>query len=183
MIIGIIGDRGSGKTLFQTYLAHCDFEQGREIYANYHLKFDYKLLDLKDLLSKIQNKEQLKNATLLLDEVHIFFESRRSGSKKNLAGSYLATQSRKRSLDIIYTTQYLGQVEKRLRDNTDYLVRAFKLDETLYKYDIYKKMDSLTLDTGDYEVVKTLFIRGDNCQKIYDMYDTEEIIMDIGDVE
>lgn len=182
MIIGIVGDRGSGKTLFQTYLANCDFKGGREIYANYHLKFAYKLLNLKDLLTKIQNKEQLKNCTLLIDEIHIFFESRRSGSKKNLAGSYLATQSRKRSLDILYTTQYLGQVEKRIRDNTDYLVRSFKIDEEFFKYDIYKKVDSFTLETGDYDLIKTLYLQGENSKKIYDMYDTEEIIMDLGEM-
>jgi hypothetical protein len=181
MIVGIVGDRGSGKTLLQVFFLHKDFQANRQIYSNFHLKFKYTLLDLKILLEHIKVKAQLYNATLAIDEIHVFFEARRSMSKKNIVGSYLTTQSRKRSLDIYYTTQYFYQVDKRIRDNTDYLIRAQKIDDDFYHYILYKKSISITLEAGDYEKINEFFLRGRNAKKYYELYDTEEIIMDLGD--
>jgi ABC-type dipeptide/oligopeptide/nickel transport system ATPase component len=185
MILGIVGEMGSGKTLLMTYFLYGDFLENRQIYSNYHLEFKYSLIKLKELIEKAKHKEQLKNATIGIDEIHIFFESRRSGSKKNIVGSYLVTQSRKRSLDIVYTTQFFYQVEKRIRDNTQYLIRSHKVADDVYQYEFHKRVDTLTIEGGggEFQLIKTFIIRHKSARAIYKLYDTEEVIMDLGEDE
>jgi hypothetical protein len=184
MIVGMVGDMGSGKTLLMTMLLKQDFDNDRTILCNYHLNFKYELLKVKKLIDEAKNNKQLKNLTLGLDELHISVDARTSMSKRNRIFSYLVTQTRKRSVDLYYTTQFFDQVEKRVRQNTVYIFRCKRLKENMFYYRLYKKSDDFTLGEESGFIPKNAFIiRGENAKEIYKLYDTEEMIMDFGDEE
>lgn len=126
-IIAITGSMGSGKTLLMTIMAHKYYSDKRikaSVYANYGLNFPFKPLHMKDIADA---EFDFSNAVLALDELHLFMDSRQSGTKKNRIISYFITQSRKRNIIFIYTTQQSHQIDKRLRSNTDYFINCENL--------------------------------------------------------
>jgi hypothetical protein len=123
MIIGIAGDIGAGKTLVATkilleeYLAYPD----KKVFANMqrlkHIPYEY--LSFDRCVKMAMTDEELKSAILLVDEAHVWFDSRTSISKLNRIFSYFLLQTGKMDITLIYTTQHFGQVDRRLRERTD----------------------------------------------------------------
>lgn len=123
MLTGIVGKLGQGKTAFMTYLACKDYiEQHRNVLANYRLNFikNQTFLDMNELLNPMN--KTLDNSTICIDEGWIFFDSRTSTSKNNLAISQTILQSRKRGCDVYITAQAFNQIDKRFRNVCDYVV-------------------------------------------------------------
>lgn len=161
MIIGISGLLGSGKTLLMTIIGKSSHDRGREIYSNYYTKFS-KMIDPYELL-----KFELNNCTLLLDEIQTLFDSRISSSEINRLSSYFFLQTRKRNVNLIYTSQLLGAVDLRLRFITDFNILAERLTSG-FRYTIY--VSSL------YYPAKTIFLPYEKAKKFFDLYDTSQII-------
>ena len=111
MIVGIAGTLGSGKTCMLTRYAYLAYEQGRRIISNYHLNFDHEYLNIKDLFEK---REQLHNCFLAIDEMQVFLDCRLSASKQNRLFSYFILQTRKRNVDLYFTTQDISMIDLRL---------------------------------------------------------------------
>ena len=124
MIIGFIGQRGSGKTLSMTIEAYKKYKQGYKIYSNYHLNFPYTPFTVDDLMAFAESGMYFGQSIFLLDEIHIWFDSRASGKKRNVIFSYFINQSSKNDIDIYYTTQFSRQVEIRMRLNTEIVVES-----------------------------------------------------------
>lgn len=123
MIIMFIGGMGSGKTLTMTAEAIKYTLKGFKIYSNYKLEcIPYIPLTKKVFDELIKDKTSLQEAVLLIDEIHIWLDSRSSMKKKNKAISYFLLQTRKRNVRLLCTTQHPDQVDKRLRNNIDILV-------------------------------------------------------------
>lgn len=165
MIIGIIGKMGSGKTLFTSILANKAFDSGCSIYANYGLKFEHKTLNMNDILTM---SGDLQNAMICIDEIHLFMDSRQSMSKRSRIISYFITQSRKRNLVLIYTTQNAHQVDKRLRSNTDYIIQCDNLTPGA-KSDVIIRVNIHDTDNNS----RVFAFRGD---PYFCLYDTHQII-------
>jgi len=135
-IYGIEGGIGSGKTITGVTLLLKDMFDGKTIYSNVKLKnipkkYDDKIIYLTkdciaEIFEKIKRKEwNMENSTIFIQEAHNYMDSRNSASSKNKTLSYWILQSRhtgKGSCDIIYDTQELGQVDIRLRRNTDFII-------------------------------------------------------------
>lgn len=135
-IYAIVGGIGTGKTLSLTAFGLVDLEKGKKLFCNIKLKNvqGYKKLIFelnKDIINnmflEVKNGTlKLENSTILIQEAHNYLDSRNSMSKQNKSLSYWILQSRhtgKGSCDIIYDTQNLGQVDIRLRRNTDFIMR------------------------------------------------------------
>lgn len=134
MIIMYIGTVGSGKTLSAVYECWKYYKRGYQIYANIRLSFPHRegakepiLLTKRVFDMLVKEKTGLQNAILLIDEVHIWLDSRSSMQKKNKAITYFILQTRKKSVRLLVTTQHAGQTDKRLRDTTDILVNCKNL--------------------------------------------------------
>lgn len=169
MLIGIEGNVGTGKTL---YLVRCllkDHLNGRPIHTNLKLKgIPYTYFDIDEFLSG-DNNDKLHNATIGLDEITVMMDCRVGSSKQNLLMGYLVLQSRKRDIDIYYTTQSLDLVDyKRLVKYTNYIVMCSNInnedmdDYRMYSFfDVYnEKFTSKIMDITPY----------------YKYYDTNQII-------
>jgi nanoRNase/pAp phosphatase (c-di-AMP/oligoRNAs hydrolase) len=126
----------------------------------------------------ISNKEQLQDAVLCIDEVHVWLDSRSSMQKKNKAITYFILQTRKRNVRLLVTTQHLGQTDKRLRDTTDILVfcknltnktSTVSMDRTIPVYIELKYV----FQWADDNAPKTRIIFAN---PVFDLYDTKEMI-------
>lgn len=135
-IWGIEGGIGTGKTITGVALMLGDLFKGKTIYSNVMLKniparykknITYMTKDnLNNIFMKIKRKEwNMINSTVFIQEAHNYMDSRNFASDKNKVLSYWILQSRhtgEGSCDIIYDTQELSQVDRRLRRNTDYVI-------------------------------------------------------------
>lgn len=192
MIIGFIGQRNSGKTLTMTIEAYKKYKQGYTIYSNYHLNFPYIPYDVDDLMRFADEGKYFGNAIFLIDEIHIYFDSRASGKKRNRIFSYFLNQSSKNDIDVYYTSQYSRQVEVRLRLNTEVVVEssckslvfASKNSKPVLKTNYRPKpkdyrtvswvMNRMVMfnDTGKDKIIKKVF----KANKYFKLYNTREVI-------
>lgn len=154
---------GAGKTLTSVILAR-KFDK---MYKNQSIisNFDIDVSD-KIVTNPIDLEEASKDyeGLQVLDEVWSWADSRKSG--ENEVFNDMIINSRKRGWIIIYTAQDLHMVEKRLRDNTDYVIipeHHSKPTEDVLKVHIF--------DMPTMEHVKTLKF---NPEPVYDSYDTTE---------
>lgn len=164
--IAFIGDTGEGKTVAMTALALEYYKAGMKIFANYTLKgVEYEHIDFKDILDF---PEHLHDAVILLDEVHIGTDAYAFYTELVKEITKFATQTRKRRLILMYTTQVFTQAAKRLRDLTTYIIYCKQIDQ--------KDMFELRVFNRDFEnngYIKTLYMNG---KGVYKYYDTNEII-------
>lgn len=165
-LISIIGDVGSGKTLFATYLATKD---ERPIYSNYKLKLK-NYHDLKPEMLVSMNKPSL----VIIDEAYTWLESRTSGKDINRYLSYILFQSRKRGMDIILTDQLIGTIDVRFRLLTNYEIFA-ENDGDNFIYRIYKK--SAFNSFKPLRVIMPYEV----AEKLFSVYDSWELINPIDD--
>lgn len=173
MIIGIIGGMGTGKTLTMTYYLYKDYLNKRKIFANYMLNFKFEKLNKTFFQNYAESKFNLIKSSIGLDELHVFLDSRSAMAKKNKMMTKFITQSRKRDVDLYYTTQDIsfetfhrsGQVDLRLRKLTDMLILCN-----------YKKIKN------KHYVINTILFNGRrtkkviNATEILSKYNTYEII-------
>lgn len=169
----IHGRKGSGKTLLAVKLAYESFLEHRDVYSNIKLEFPHTPLTF-DMIQTIMKQECLQNAFLLIDEIHTIADSRRSMSKQNVSWSYFFTQSRKRGVDIVATTQYVGQVDLRYRNNCEYLIKVEKIIIPTEDIAVRKFINSMTWYEPDGKVRCVKYLK--NPEKYFKLYDTMEII-------
>ena len=201
MLIAYIGDRGSGKSLSMVRNLFYRYKKGTTIYTNMNLKFPkfdgcgkVIALDFKNFMEKFKKKDfKLSNCVVVLDEIHVFIDSRRSMSSRNLLFNKFITQSRKRSVDVIYTTQDLnimtflrsGQVDLRTRKLTERIIycktatKFYKKQKPIINYEdmINPEKDKMycmnyIYDTSGTMKSKSIFLG--NSYMPY--YDSDEII-------
>jgi hypothetical protein len=111
---GIVGDIGCGKTILMTYYGYKCYEAGYRIYSNYDLKYPYIPIDKIRDLNELEQGQNL----ILMDEAWITADSRKSSTYTNIMLSRAVLQSRKNKADLIYTTQYINQIDIRIRQIT-----------------------------------------------------------------
>ena len=116
LVVGIKGLKASGKTLIMTRELYKEYCLGKKIHTNYEVYFPHEIIDVQKMLTL---NVDLQNAVIGIDELHMICDSRRSGKKQNILMTYFILQSRHRSVNFYYTTQFDGQVDNRIRDNTD----------------------------------------------------------------
>jgi hypothetical protein len=106
------GTLGSGKTLNMSRIGAMAAARGQKIYANYDCVF-------AERLESITHMFQVRNAVLLLDELQSILDSR--DFKNNSAITQWVLIVRKLGLSVLYTTQFLGQVDLRVRHVTEWV--------------------------------------------------------------
>ena len=172
-IVALLGRRGAGKTLHSMYFLKYYAEQGRPIYSNIHLSIPYKKLHLEMIRTL---PDELNNAIVFIDEIHMWADAYKFFSRNSRSLSTLATQLRKRNITLIFTTQFLTQTVKRLRDQVDYLLLLEKYRPFDPKFNGWSKVMVLdaTAPVGKDFIDEYIF----NGTQYFDMYDTNEIVLD-----
>lgn len=158
MIVGITGGLGSGKTLVASYLATCESRRGRPVWSNYPVYCATLVRSWSEVVS-------LESGVVVLDEVHVDIDSRSFGNNVEVTSFLL--QTRKLDLDLIYTSQSLHQVDKRLRDITDIVMmceRVLSPDGSRASRVVVIDLTSVT--------VRTRFVLA-HSPELYALYDTK----------
>lgn len=170
MIIGFVGSLGQGKTCSMTRYGLKFNNQGRSTYvvSNYDTQFTDKYVSNPMELEQISKQQ---SGVQLLDEVWSWADSRESG--ENDTFNNMIINSRKRGWIVLYTTQKLHMVDKRLRDNTDFIVLCshyeskvdWSGDFDLVKLEVFKNSE---LGVEHHNTVQF------KANPLYDVYDTFE---------
>lgn len=172
MIIAYLGTRGRGKTLSLVREAYEHYNKGYNIYSNIKLndkKFkQWTMIDGKMLLAWVNGDKQFKKAFFILDEVHVYLDSRMGMSKRSIIISYFILQTRKRNVRLGYTTQFFNQVDKRLRNPTEVFVDCHNFKGEDGK--IRNRNLVTFLESG--RMVYQIF----EAEKYFEYYDTDEIV-------
>lgn len=152
---------------------------GNKIFTNLGLKFpkncDVEKLDSTFFKNYAESKFNLLDSVILVDEAHVFYDSRNAMLKRNKIFAKFITQSRKRSVNLCYTTQdkspllFLssGQVDLRLRKLTDYIIYCEKIK---HKGHIFIKQSFC--DQYGIKLSEEVF----DAKPYFNLYDTNEII-------
>ena len=119
-IVCFLGGCGSGKTLLMSILAYAKHEKGTPIYSNYNVTFPYK--ELTDAFFRDYAQFPVYNGVLLMDEFHIYFNSRKSASAQNIGLQPLIMQTRKRSLELWFSTQLWRLCDISIREMVDFTI-------------------------------------------------------------
>lgn len=215
MITGIIGgvlnpaqDKGNGKTATMTLdgllakYPHARITRsGRiipgepsnkiKIYSNYHVTFADEVISASEMAQMFFN-EELNNVKILVDEMQSIVDShygvkKHKGNKKSIAQMFirLSQQSRKRNVEITYTTQWYGNVNNQLRNHTNYLYEPIKyhsngdicIKDRCKEFHIIKVYDISPMSAlGDGEPVLVYPLNG-----ILPFYSSSQIIYDSDD--
>lgn len=163
VLVALIGELGCGKTLGLTFLAwHNHFKKARKIFSNYSLKgIPYEFVD------DVDDIDNMHNGFFAADELWLWLDSRSSHSKKNKFIGKILVKSRKRNMEIVYTTQSFFQMDVRIRNITDFIITpVMSRSERFCKLLWFTKASIL--------INKPIKIIKFRTAPFFDMYDTSE---------
>lgn len=191
MIIGFEGGLGSGKTVGMVRYIKQDYDDGVPIMSNMPLyDIEYQPLIMENLLNDEKGDCELYDVTICIDEITVYADCRLSTTKGNRIFSYFVLQTRKKNVDLYYTTQDFDMVDLRLYNHTHIQVICEMIfpdeePDLAVKYGIDKKHGCIK-DVRRYCIID---IRNRAKPKInriivrisdyYDMYDTDKTISPI----
>lgn len=173
MIILYKGAKGKGKTLTLLKDGLEYLQEGYLILRNFEARFGQYISN--DEILKLDKNSPYHDCVLLIDEIQVFFDSRRSGKKQNLDFSNFIQQIRKRHIIILATTQYSNNVDLRFRQFVDIVVypnyiEELKLCEVTY-VDI-TQADDLFNPVKEFPQVKIIY----DPKPLFKMYNTDQMI-------
>lgn len=201
MIILFTGPMGAGKTLLMTYYGYLDYCRGHTLLSNYSLFFGKHncscheshwniqcphgdnfveicksrvgLANLRGVLDG-DFKAVRHNSTYMITELQLFLESRRSISKQNVDTTHMILQSRKMDIDLFFDTQRARQVDVRVRENVDILMKLSQRYNSEIRDEVRWKMILVNdaLENPNYKVSKYRLYP----KPIFDLYNTKEIV-------
>lgn len=169
-MIGIfLGLQDSGKTLSMVYFGYKYYRLGYEIYSNFGLNFPHKKITKDLLINYTKSRIQFNRSVFLIDEIYLLLESRRFGKDSNIMIGYFLLQSSKNNVHIMATSQYIGQVEKRFRENRTFSCFCERVvkTESGYFVPIKIKRRFLPENLNDRLYIKNTFLIRDS----YDIVD------------
>jgi replication-associated recombination protein RarA len=177
----LIGQQGAGKTLMMTKLAYDSFNDDKKpIYANYSLfgipfkpitfnadlEYNKNKMDILKTLDK--NPNFFNGSVMLLDELHLYLDSLDFMRANNRRFQIFFSQLRKRKILLIGTTQYLMNIDIRIRRQCLNVLEMSHLKNTIFRVDTHKidgyftdLVSSYRIDLGGY----------------YNYFDTNELVL------
>jgi len=178
MIILYKGARGRGKTLSMVKDGLAYYLEGYKVIRNFDCSFG-EYIDNEEILT-LSKDSNLNNCVMMIDEVQIFFDNRRSMTKQNITFSNFVQQIRKRNIIILCTTQYSNTIDVRLRQHLDII--AFPNFNQLLNICVVTYMDLTRLQDdvsilGIGEMKPTIAKIVFNAMPIFKMYNTGEMIV------
>lgn len=135
VLFGICGELGAGKTLALTFLGFKNWlYRRRKVYSNYPL---YGIPYI--FLRAVNQFDNAREGFILADELWLICDSRLSLTSKNRFVASILSRSRKRNLNISFTTQLLDSLDKRIRKILDFsALPVLNPNETIEKVNIFR---------------------------------------------
>lgn len=160
----ILGNLGSGKTLFTVIIAS---DSKLPVVSNFKLN----LPNVECLPFELNKflKAEYSDCIIILDEAYTYLESRISQSELNRIMSYILFQSRKKNVTIYLTAQLFSTIDKRYRELSEFLVIAYRknLDFADFVYYVYSKTKK-----------RKIVIPFTKAVDFFKYYDTNEVVFE-----
>lgn len=168
----VTGELGSGKTLALTYLAWSNYmKKQKNIFSNYKL-FGIKYQEV----THIGQIDAMREGFFAGDELWLWLDSRTSRSQKNKVVADILLKSRKRDLTIAYTSQNVHQMDRRIRDVTDFVAYPMMSpDNSFCRLEIFRGCRP----SFSNRVKPPLYFL---CERVFPLYNTNEEIKPV-DIE
>lgn len=168
------GRRGCGKTLTMIKDGFLLYKRGWRVLRNFHCQFG-EYINEEDILN-LDKDSNISNCVIMMDEVQIFFDARRSMRKQNLNFSNFVQQIRKRNITLLGTTQYANTVDLRFRQHVDVIcypnfIKPLNVCEALY-VDITSIEDNILGNIKTPSSVKMVY----DAKPLFNLYLTEEMV-------
>jgi putative hemolysin len=178
--------RGSGKTGGMVAHLHQRKLEGKRILANFETAFNDDLVSADLLAASSDDKEIqdfLRHSVIGVTEIHQFLESRSTQRGKQIRTTHSILQLRKLRVDFHWDSQAEHQVDKRLKDQTDYLIVCENLGCAemdcveqscgiptcgIFHYEMFHRRTA--------EFIKEWWLNGP--REFYHLFDSENISMD-----
>lgn len=176
MIIGIEGGLGTGKTIIMVRYLLKDYLNELKLFTNFGLKnIDYNKLDVLEIMKN----ENLSGVSIGIDEITVFLDCRKSGSKMNRILSYFILQTRKRNVNLYFTTQSFNYIDRRMLEHTDIRVLCRHIynenNEVVPNIKSYSIIDCRDISSGVADIpIHRIYL---DISKYYTFYDTNEVII------
>lgn len=110
------GRRGEGKTLTMVAEGLQYYLNGYDVYRNFSAKFGVEIG--KRHLYEI-DQHNIQNAVIMIDELHLFYDSRQFMKKRNIEFSKFLAKLRKKNIIVMGTVQFKDNTEYRIRQHCD----------------------------------------------------------------
>lgn len=123
MIQGVVGLPGQGKSLWMARAAAMDMRRGMRVAANFRLRGADYLPNFAAMLAWCSSNP---NGCVYIDEAGVVLNARNWRSVP-LEIQILFAQHRHYGLDLIWASQRIGQVDKSLRELSQYITRVRKI--------------------------------------------------------
>lgn len=191
-MLGIfVGTQNSGKTLSMTYYGYKYFKSGYKIYSNYNLEFKHIKVTKEMLEDFTRDRIQFNKAVFLIDELYLILDARSFGKKFNKLFSYFILQTSKRDVHLLGTAQYFNTVEKRFRENTDFINYCSRVIKHNNNYYIVTDKLRFLKNNDDLYIKNTFVVRTAldglfpqtttrvyylKAKPLFKMYDTKQIL-------
>jgi len=174
MITAYVGLPGSGKTYGLVLEAVRAVNQGRNVYSNFDINIEgiSRIRGFSDLV-------KVRNGLVILDELNLWFPSRLWQSIPPEILSLWA-QSRKRGIDLVYSTQHLDRIDKVIREVTNYVIRCNSISIFGLQFFIYSTYQPEDWDKQNRRSLGHRIVRFR--QSVASLYDTYQIIEDIATI-
>lgn len=171
-----IGKQGSGKTLFTTKLL-VDNYKNHKVFSNYSLfGIDYTKVTLsdrvKDCLNILDELERdpniFNNSIMMIDEIHLDLNSLDFMRKNNRKLQTFFSQLRKRNILLLATSQYLLNVDIRIRRQCKNVFEMSYIEGDVFQV--------ITHDIDGYysQEISRYYVK---LSDYYTYYDTNEIVL------
>ncbi|MFW9949622.1 MAG: AAA family ATPase [Candidatus Thorarchaeota archaeon] len=164
MLVAILGNLGSGKTLLSVINA---YYSNLPIVSNFFIDFSNREIESFDLDRFLRADYQ--NCIILLDEAYNYLESRISGSELNRVMSYILFQFRKKNVTMYFTAQLFSTIDRRYRELCDMIIVAKSRDPT--------KKENFSYTITNFLITKKFVLDYEKASEFFTMYDTKEVIL------
>ena len=143
----LIGNKGTGKTSYMTYLAYKYAKRGYKVYTNFGI--------FNQLSTNYWLDDYPPNSVLFVDECGIVHDNRSYKTFPPECGDFYKYQ-RKNKL-IVYLSSQTVDIDKKIRDLADYHVLLRRVLPFVFPI-YYKRINKLEkqIDTGGLEIIDTL---------------------------
>lgn len=166
-----IGPQGSGKTLMMVKNLYDELEKNpaRRVFANMRkLKCEHEYFNFKQFLDLVTIPDDSLNGSIFfIDEIHLYFDSLDFTKKDSRKAQVFFSQLRKRGILVLATTQYLMQLDIRIRRQA---TNVFDMEH------IFKNLYQVTTNDIDGYLYRPISKFKITLDDYWDKYDTNEII-------
>lgn len=170
------GKRGCGKTLSMVKDGYIHYLRGWKVYANFFTTFSTYLDE--DAIVSLNESSPYHDCVIMIDEIQILFDSRRSGRKQNLNFSYFIQQIRKRNIIVLCASQFSNTIDMRLRQHVDII--AYPMFDKVTKVCEVRYVDITSTEQDIFSIgMEKSFKLGITIfegKYIFPLYDTRQLI-------